>query len=86
MATKAPARSRMSYTALSNEDIEYLKAKPNLTKLVESQQKLHMSTKQAVALMRKVIELDEVIVSYCEDKVNQITQHILENSTINSVN
>ncbi|XP_072935224.1 uncharacterized protein [Epargyreus clarus] len=82
MATKAPSRSRMSYAALSNEDIEFLKAKVNLSKLVESQLKLHKSVKENVALHRRAVELDNVILQNCEDKMNKVTEYILENSTI----
>lgn len=85
MAVKASSRSRISYSALSNEDIEFLKAKPNLSKLVESQLKLHKSVKETRALHRRANELDDVILAHSEECVNKITDHILENSTLEPI-
>lgn len=82
MAVKAPARSRISYSPLSNDDIEFLKAKINISKLVESQLKLHKSVKETRALFRRASELDEVILSHCEDTVNKITEYVLDHSTV----
>lgn len=82
MTTKAPSRSRLSYSSLSNEDIEFLKAKVNISKLVDSQLKLHNSVKETQELYKKAIELDNVLLSHCEQKVNEVTDFILENSTI----
>ncbi|XP_028169369.1 uncharacterized protein LOC114359261 isoform X2 [Ostrinia furnacalis] len=85
MAVKASSRSRISYSALSNEDIEFLKMKPNISKLVESQLKLHKSVKETRALYRRANELDDVILSFSEDKINKVTEYILENSTVEPV-
>lgn len=82
MAANAHSRSRMSYSALSNEDIEFLKAKPNISKLVDNQQKFHTSIKETMALVRRANELDGVLLEFCEENVKRITNHILENSTI----
>lgn len=82
MVAKAPSRLRMSYSALSNEDIEFLKSKPNISKLVDSQQKFHTSIKETMALMRRANELDKVLLEFSEEKLNRITEHILENSTV----
>ncbi|CAH0722270.1 unnamed protein product, partial [Brenthis ino] len=82
MTTKAPSRSRLSYSSLSNEDIEFLKAKVNISKLVDSQLKLQNSVKETQELYKKAIELDNVLLSHCEQKVNEVTDFILENSTI----
>ncbi|XP_026764506.1 uncharacterized protein LOC113522864 [Galleria mellonella] len=85
MAVKTSSRSRMSYAALSNEDIEFLKAKPNIAHLVECQQKLRKSVKETRALFKRVNELDDVLLNYSEDKVNKITEYILENSSVDPV-
>ncbi|KAJ8734257.1 hypothetical protein PYW07_014808 [Mythimna separata] len=85
IAVKAPSRSRMSYSALSNEDIEFLKGKPNISKLVDSQQKLHKSVLETRALYRRANELDEVILTQSENIVSMVTDYILENSTIGPV-
>ncbi|KAJ8734571.1 hypothetical protein PYW08_013821 [Mythimna loreyi] len=85
MAVKAPSRSRMSYAALSNEDIEFLKGKPNISKLVDSQQKLHKSVLETRALYRRANELDEVILTQSENIVSMVTDYILENSTVGPV-
>lgn len=82
MAANAQSRSRMSYSALSNEDIEFLKAKVNISKVVDSQQKFHTSIKETIALVRKANDLDRVLLQFCEEKVNTITEYILENSMI----
>uniref|UniRef100_A0A1E1WJB9 Uncharacterized protein n=1 Tax=Pectinophora gossypiella TaxID=13191 RepID=A0A1E1WJB9_PECGO len=82
MALKTPGRSRMSYSALSAEDIEFLKGKANIPKLVESQLKLHKSVKELRALYKRANELDSVIIKHCEEKVDKITEYIFENSTI----
>ncbi|CAG5041666.1 unnamed protein product [Parnassius apollo] len=82
IAAKAPNRSRLSYSALSNDDIEFLKAKVGISKLVDSQLKLHKSIKQTYALFRRATELDDIILSNSEDKVKKITEHILDNSTL----
>ncbi|KAJ2946630.1 hypothetical protein O0L34_g12687 [Tuta absoluta] len=82
MALKAPGRSRMSYSTLTDEDIEFLKAKANTSQLVESQQKLHESLIRTRALYRRKNELDNEILMYCEQRVDKITEYILENSTV----
>ncbi|XP_059060341.1 uncharacterized protein LOC131853463 [Achroia grisella] len=82
MAQTSSSRSRLSYAALSNEDIEFLNAKPNTAHLIECQQKLHKSVKETRALFKRVNELDDVLLSYSEEKVNKITQFILENSSV----
>ncbi|KAH9645779.1 hypothetical protein HF086_012506 [Spodoptera exigua] len=82
MAVKASSRSRMSYSALSNEDIEFIKGKPNISKLIDSQQKLHKSVLEARALYRRASELDNVILTQSENIVSMVTDYILENSTI----
>lgn len=82
IAVKASSRSRISYSALSNEDIEFLKAKPNLSKLVDSQQKLHKSVLQTRELLRRASELDEVILTNSEAMIDAVTNYILENSTL----
>lgn len=84
MAVKASGRSRMSYSTLSNDDIEFIKGKCHINKLVESQQKLHKSVKETRALYKRACELDDVVLSLCEDKVNKITEYIIDNSTIES--
>lgn len=85
MAVNAPSRSRMSYAALTDEDIEFLKGKPNISKLVESQQKLHKSVLETKALFQRANKLDDVILSQSENIISQITDYILENSTIEPV-
>ncbi|KAL4703161.1 hypothetical protein ACJJTC_016762 [Scirpophaga incertulas] len=85
IAAKSSSRSRISYSALSTDDIEFLKAKPNISKLIESQLKLHKSVKETQALVRRVNELDDVILRHSEDQINRITEYILENSTIEPV-
>ncbi|XP_075988532.1 uncharacterized protein LOC142984663 [Anticarsia gemmatalis] len=85
MAAKASSRSRMSYSALSNEDIEFLKAKPNISKLVDSQQKLHKSVLETREIYRRASELDNIILTHSEDMVNMVTDYILENSTVEPV-
>ncbi|KAM3966621.1 uncharacterized protein ACR2FA_012156 [Aphomia sociella] len=82
MAIKTSSKSRMSFGALSNEDIEFLKAKPNISNLIDSQHKLHKSVKETRALFKRANELDDVILSYSEEKVNKITEYILENSSV----
>lgn len=83
MALKS-GRLRMSFSTLSNEDIEFIKGKCNISKLVDSQQKLHKSIKETRALYKCACELDDIILSICEDKVNKITEYIIDNSTIES--
>lgn len=85
MATKAPSRSRISYASLSNEDIEFLKAKVNISKIVNSQLQLHKCVNETKELYRKAMELDNHLLSYCEEKVKEITDYILENSTIEPI-
>ncbi|XP_053601725.1 uncharacterized protein LOC128670238 [Plodia interpunctella] len=86
IAAKSSNKSiSMSLAALSKEDIEFLNGKPNISKLIDSQQKLHKSVKETRALYRRAIELDDVILDYCEEKVNTVMEHILENSTIEPV-
>lgn len=84
MAVKTPGPSQMSYSTLSNEDIEFIKGKCNISKLVESQQNLHKSLKETRALYKRACELDDVILNLCEGKVNKITEYIIDNSTIES--
>ncbi|CAB3257275.1 unnamed protein product [Arctia plantaginis] len=85
IAVKASSRSRISYSALSTEDIEFLKAKPNLSKLVDSQQKLHKSVLETRELFRRASELDNVILMNSEDMIDSVTNYILENSTLDIV-
>lgn len=85
MATKAPSRSRISYASLSNEDIEFLKAKVNISKIVNSQLQLHKCVNETKDLYRKAMELDNQLLNYCEEKVKEITDYILENSTIEPI-
>ncbi|XP_050356845.1 uncharacterized protein LOC126777736 [Nymphalis io] len=82
MALTAPSRTRISYSSLSTEDIEFLKSKVNVTKIVDSQLKLHQSVKETQALYRRAMELDNVLLNHCEEKVKEVTDYILENSTI----
>ncbi|CAK1599460.1 unnamed protein product [Parnassius mnemosyne] len=82
IAAKAPSTSRLSYSTLSDDDIEFLKGKVSISKLVDSQLKLHKSVKEAHALFKRATELDDVILSNSEDKVKKITEHILDNSTL----
>ncbi|XP_041974589.1 uncharacterized protein LOC121729932 [Aricia agestis] len=82
MAVKAPSRSRITYSVLSDEDIEFVKAKVNISKLIDSQQKLHESIRETQQLYRRANALDDVLLNYCEDKVKKITNYILENSTV----
>ncbi|KAG7303936.1 hypothetical protein JYU34_010850 [Plutella xylostella] len=84
LATKAPSRSRItsSYSSLTNDDIEFLKGKPNLSTFVQSQQKLHQSVKQTMALYRRLNKLDNDMLAYSESKVNKVTEYIFENSTV----
>lgn len=85
MAVKASSRSRMSYAALSNEDIEFLKAKPNISKLIDLQQKLHKSVSETRELYTRANELEDVILRNSEDVVNMVTDYILDNSTVEPV-
>ncbi|CAH2100291.1 unnamed protein product [Euphydryas editha] len=85
MASKAPSRSRISYASLSNEDIEFLKAKVNTSKIVDNQLQLHKSVKDTRELYRKAMELDNLILSHCEENIKEITDYILENSTIEPI-
>ncbi|XP_045510486.1 uncharacterized protein LOC123705637 isoform X2 [Colias croceus] len=85
IAAKGSSRARLNYSVLNSEDMEFLKAKVNISKLVESQQKLQKSVKLTQALYRRALELDDVVLRTCEDKVKQITDYILDNSTIDSV-
>lgn len=77
MATK---KSRLSYSALTNEDIEFLNAKINLTKLVDSAGKLHDTTKSCVAFVMKANELDDEMLTLTEKKVDKVVQHLIEQS------
>ncbi|XP_013183339.1 uncharacterized protein LOC106129352 [Amyelois transitella] len=86
MAAKSSNKSiSMSLAALSKEDIEFLNGKPNLSKLIDSQQKLHKSVKETCALYSRANDLDDIILNDCERKINTITEHILENSTVEPV-
>lgn len=85
MAVKAPSSSRMSYSALSNEDIEFLKGKPNISKLIGSQQKLHKTVLETRALYRRASELDDLILTQSENIVSTVTDYILENSTVGPI-
>lgn len=85
IAAKASSRSRISYSALSNEDIEFLKGKPNISKLVDSQQKLHKSVLETRSLYQRSNELDNVLLAQSESIVNRVTEYILENSTVGPV-
>lgn len=75
----------MSYSALSKEDIEFLKGKPNISKLVDSQQKLHKSVLQTRALYQRANDLDNVVLTRSESILNKVTDYILENSTVGTV-
>lgn len=44
--------------------------------------KLHKSVKEIHALFKRAMELDNVILTYSEDKVKKISEHILDNSTV----
>lgn len=82
---KSSARSRISYSTLTNEDIEFLKGKPNIANIAENQIKLHKSVQVLKGLYMRSNELDNVIVKKCEGNVNKITNYILENSTVDLI-
>ncbi|XP_045785995.1 uncharacterized protein LOC123881322 [Maniola jurtina] len=82
IASNSSSRSRISYSVLSNEDIEFLKGKINVSQLVERQADLHKSVMQTRELYRRATELDNVILDHCEKKLRKITDYILENSTV----
>ncbi|CAK1548164.1 unnamed protein product [Leptosia nina] len=78
----APTRSEMCYSALTDEDIEFLNQKINLSKLCESQQALHKEVEVTRAFYRRAMELDNEILNRCEENVHKIQDNILENSTV----
>ncbi|XP_013144369.1 PREDICTED: uncharacterized protein LOC106107901 [Papilio polytes] len=82
LAVKASSKAKICYSALTNEDIEFLKGKVNITKLVDSQTKLHKSVRESHALFKRAAELDNVILSHCENRIKQINEYILDNSSI----
>ncbi|CAH2268591.1 uncharacterized protein LOC120637638 [Pararge aegeria] len=82
IASNAPSRSRISYSALSNEDIEFLKGKVNVSQLVENQCNLHKSVLRTRDFFRRATELDNVVLDHCEKKLSKVTDYILQNSTI----
>ncbi|XP_050663930.1 uncharacterized protein LOC126964692 [Leptidea sinapis] len=82
IATASSSRSKLDYSVLTSEDIEFLNAKVNISKLVEIQQDLHKSLMQTKEFYRKASQLNNVIVSHCENKINEVTDYIIENSTI----
>ncbi|XP_014369394.2 uncharacterized protein LOC106719548 [Papilio machaon] len=82
LAVKSTSKAKICYSALTNEDIEFLKGKVNITKLIDSQTKLHKSVRESHALFKRAAELDNVILSHCEDKIKQINEYILDNSSI----
>ncbi|KPI95454.1 hypothetical protein RR46_08913 [Papilio xuthus] len=82
LAVKSSSKAKICYSALTNEDIEFLKGKVNITKLIDSQRKLHKSVRESHALFKRAAELDNVILSHCEDKIKQINEYILDNSSI----
>lgn len=84
IAAKVSGISQITFSALSNEDIQFINGKCNISKLVESQQKFHKSVKESRALYKRACELDNIILSVCEDTVNKITEYIIDNSTIES--
>ncbi|GBP27830.1 hypothetical protein EVAR_94234_1 [Eumeta japonica] len=82
---KSTSKSIISYELMTNEDIAFLKGKPNIVKIAENQEKLYDTVKETRALFRRVTELDNIILNSCEDIVERVTQHILDNSTVDSV-
>lgn len=78
----APSRSRISYASLSNEDIEFLKGKHNISKLVDCQMEFHASVEATRHIYKRSVALDNVFVEYVENNINKINEHILENSMI----
>ncbi|XP_073958829.1 uncharacterized protein [Choristoneura fumiferana] len=79
MAKKSD-KVRINYSILSNEDIEFLRGKPNLTDLVDSVKKLQKATTATYALYKRLGELDNVILEKAESQVERMTRHLLENS------
>ncbi|XP_063389787.1 uncharacterized protein LOC134675448 [Cydia fagiglandana] len=71
---------RINYSILSNEDIKFLEAKPNLTDLVDSVRKLQKSTRETYALYQRAMELDGVVLRDVEGKVDRVTRYLLEHS------
>ena len=82
LMAKAPSRTRISYASLSNEDIEFLKGKQNITKLIDSQASLHKSVLFTRELYKRAVELDNVIEEHVSDKIKKITDYVFENSTV----
>ncbi|XP_063370047.1 uncharacterized protein LOC134658348 [Cydia amplana] len=78
--TKNSDKIRINYSILSNEDIKFLEAKPNLTDLVDSVRKLQRSTRGTYALYKRAMELDEVVLRDVESKVERVTRYLLEHS------
>lgn len=83
--TKSCSGSTMSFAALTDEDIKFFKSKLNVTKLIDSQQKLHKCVLETRELYRRASELDNVILTNSENRVKIVTDYILENSTIDPV-
>ncbi|XP_048000349.1 uncharacterized protein LOC125237378 [Leguminivora glycinivorella] len=79
MAKKSD-KVRINYSILSNEDIEFLQAKPNLPDLVDSVRKLQKSTRETYELYKRAVELDEVVLRDVEGKVERVTKYLLEHS------
>ncbi|XP_061724644.1 uncharacterized protein LOC133530642 [Cydia pomonella] len=77
---KKSDKLRINYSILSNEDIEFLQAKPNLTDLVDSVRNLQKSTRETYALYKRAMELDEVVLRDVEGKVERVTRYLLERS------
>ncbi|XP_068628912.1 uncharacterized protein [Battus philenor] len=82
LAVKTTSKSKISYSSLSNEDIEFLNGKISISKLTDSLTKLHESIKKTHAVYKRASDLDDVILSNIEDKVQEITDNVLENSRI----
>lgn len=79
MAKKSD-KVRINYSILSNEDIEFLRGKPNLTDLVDSVKRLQKATNATYALYKRLEELDNVILERAEGQVERMTKHLLDNS------
>ncbi|XP_023950651.2 uncharacterized protein LOC112054936 [Bicyclus anynana] len=82
IASNASKKSRISYAVLSNENIEFLKGKANISQLADSQAEFHKSVMQTRELYRRAMELDNIVFDYCEKNLSAVTDHILQNSNI----
>ncbi|CAH4035059.1 uncharacterized protein LOC123710413 [Pieris brassicae] len=86
IAQKRPnSLESQTYSVLNAEDIEFLNRKINLSQLIERQQGLHKSVKIAQAFYRKATELENVILTNVESKIDKIHDYIFENSTMDFV-